>query len=71
MEAITSSAAATGSATCTSARCSPSRLISPAAYKTDPTFRTFLDQVPFGIPLRATEPLGGGGAARTFPRHRR
>ena len=44
-----------------------SRLISPAAYKVDPTFRTFLDQVPFGIPSEPPEPGEGAGPRGHFP----
>jgi glycosyltransferase involved in cell wall biosynthesis len=37
------------------------RLISPAAYRADPTFRTFLDQVPFGIPSQPPQRVEGAG----------
>lgn len=38
-----------------------SRLISPAAYKADPSFRSFIDQVPFGIPAEAPQRVEGAG----------
>jgi glycosyltransferase involved in cell wall biosynthesis len=38
-----------------------SRLIHPAAYAADPTFRTFLERVPFGIPATPPEPVAGAG----------
>jgi glycosyltransferase involved in cell wall biosynthesis len=41
-----------------------SRLISPAAYHADPSFRTFIDRVPFGIPSRAPQRLPEVGARR-------
>ena len=38
-----------------------SRLIHPAAYAADPTFRTFLERVPFGIPANPPERVAGAG----------
>jgi glycosyltransferase involved in cell wall biosynthesis len=38
-----------------------SRLISPSAYTTDPTFRSFLDLVPFGIPAEPPARVDGVG----------
>jgi hypothetical protein len=37
------------------------RLIHPAAYAADPTFRTFLERVPFGIPANPPERVTGAG----------
>ena len=38
-----------------------SRLIAPAAYNADPSFRTFIDCVPFGIPSQPPKRIDGGG----------
>ena len=38
-----------------------SRLIHPAAYAADPTFRTFVERVPFGIPATPPERVPGAG----------
>jgi glycosyltransferase involved in cell wall biosynthesis len=38
-----------------------SRLIHPAAYAADPSFRTFLERVPFGIPSEPPQRVGGAG----------
>ncbi|MGH2947289.1 MAG: hypothetical protein ACRDPC_13720, partial [Solirubrobacteraceae bacterium] len=38
-----------------------SRLISPSAYHADPTFRSFLDLVPFGIPSEAPKRIDDAG----------
>jgi glycosyltransferase involved in cell wall biosynthesis len=44
-----------------------SRLITPAAYAADPSFRTFIDRVPFGIPSEAPQRVGGAGPRTRFP----
>jgi glycosyltransferase involved in cell wall biosynthesis len=44
-----------------------SRLISPAAYKVDPTLRTFLDQVPFGIPSETPSRIEGASPWMRVP----
>jgi glycosyltransferase involved in cell wall biosynthesis len=38
-----------------------SRLIHPAAYAADPSFRTFLERVPFGIPSEPPQRVEGAG----------
>lgn len=38
-----------------------SRLIHPAAYRSDPTFRSFLTQVPFGVPSDPPRRVDGAG----------
>jgi glycosyltransferase involved in cell wall biosynthesis len=45
-----------------------SRLIHPAAYGADPSFRSFLAQVPFGIPSEPPQRVEGAGPRATFPR---
>jgi glycosyltransferase involved in cell wall biosynthesis len=42
-------------------------LISPAAYESDPSFRSVIDVVPFGVPLDPPERIGGPGIRHTFP----
>jgi glycosyltransferase involved in cell wall biosynthesis len=44
-----------------------SRLIGPAAYKADPSFRTFIDRVPFGIPSEPPRRVDGAGPRARFP----
>lgn len=44
-----------------------SRLISPAAYSRDPSFRSFIDTVPFGIPDERPERVPGAGPRARFP----
>jgi glycosyltransferase involved in cell wall biosynthesis len=44
-----------------------SRLIGPAAYRADPTFRTFIDRVPFGIPPEAPRRIPGAGPRERLP----
>jgi glycosyltransferase involved in cell wall biosynthesis len=44
-----------------------SRLIHPAAYKADPSFRSFLDRVPFGIPAEAPQRVPGAGPRARYP----
>jgi glycosyltransferase involved in cell wall biosynthesis len=44
-----------------------SRLVHPAAYRADPSFRSFIDQVPFGIPSEPPERIEGTGARARFP----
>ena len=44
-----------------------SRLIHPAAYRADPSFRSFLEQVPFGIPAGPTAACGGAGPRARYP----
>jgi glycosyltransferase involved in cell wall biosynthesis len=44
-----------------------SRLIHPAAYKADPSFRSFIDRVPFGIPLEPPRRIDGAGPRARFP----
>jgi glycosyltransferase involved in cell wall biosynthesis len=44
-----------------------SRLISPAAYSTDPSFRSFIDRVPFGIPAEQPRRIEGAGPRHRFP----
>jgi glycosyltransferase involved in cell wall biosynthesis len=43
-----------------------SRLIHPAAYAADPTFRTFVERVPFGIPATPPERVPGVGPRERF-----
>jgi glycosyltransferase involved in cell wall biosynthesis len=44
-----------------------SRLIHPAAYGADPSFRSFLDRVPFGIPSELPHRVPGAGARARYP----
>jgi glycosyltransferase involved in cell wall biosynthesis len=44
-----------------------SRLISPAAYKADPSFRSFIERVPFGIPSDAPRRIEGAGPKARLP----
>jgi len=44
-----------------------SRLIHPAAYGADPSFRSFLDQVPFGIPSEPPQRVPGAGPRARYP----
>ena len=44
-----------------------SRLIQPAAYSADPSFRSFLDLVPFGIPSEAPQRVAGAGPRARYP----
>jgi glycosyltransferase involved in cell wall biosynthesis len=44
-----------------------SRLIGPAAYNADPSFRSFIDRVPFGIPTEAPRRVDGAGARALVP----
>jgi glycosyltransferase involved in cell wall biosynthesis len=44
-----------------------SRLVSPAAYNADPSFRTFIDRVPFGIPSEPPRRVEGAGPRARFP----
>jgi glycosyltransferase involved in cell wall biosynthesis len=44
-----------------------SRLIAPAAYKADPSFRRFLDCVPFGILADEPRRIEGAGPRTRFP----
>lgn len=44
-----------------------SRLISPAAYRADPSFRTFIDRVPFGIPSDPPRRIDGKGPRALMP----
>jgi glycosyltransferase involved in cell wall biosynthesis len=44
-----------------------SRLIAPAAYSADPSFRSFLDVVPFGIPTEPPRGLDGIGPKSEIP----
>jgi glycosyltransferase involved in cell wall biosynthesis len=43
------------------------RLIGPAAYAADPSFRAFIDRVPFGIPSEAPQRVEGAGPRARFP----
>jgi glycosyltransferase involved in cell wall biosynthesis len=43
------------------------RLVHPAAYAADPSFRSYIDQVPFGIPSEDPERIPGVGPRETFP----
>jgi glycosyltransferase involved in cell wall biosynthesis len=42
------------------------RLIAPAPYEADPTFRTFIECVPFGIPVEGPERIKAAGPRRRF-----
>jgi glycosyltransferase involved in cell wall biosynthesis len=44
-----------------------SRLIHPAAYAADPSFRTFLERVPFGIPSEPPRRVDGAGPRARLP----
>jgi glycosyltransferase involved in cell wall biosynthesis len=44
-----------------------SRLIHPAAYAADPSFRTFLERVPFGIPSEPPQSVDGAGPRARIP----
>lgn len=44
-----------------------SRLISPAAYRADPSFRSFIDRVPFGIPSDPPRRIDGKGPRALMP----
>jgi glycosyltransferase involved in cell wall biosynthesis len=44
-----------------------SRLIHPAAYAADPSFRTFIERVPFGIPSEPPRRIEGAGPRMRFP----
>jgi glycosyltransferase involved in cell wall biosynthesis len=44
-----------------------SRLIHPAAYRADPSFRSFLEQVPFGIPSDPPRRVKGAGPRARYP----
>jgi glycosyltransferase involved in cell wall biosynthesis len=44
-----------------------SRLIHPAAYRADPSFRSFLEQVPFGIPSDPPRRVEGAGPRARYP----
>jgi glycosyltransferase involved in cell wall biosynthesis len=44
-----------------------SRLIHPAAYRADPSFRSFLAQVPFGIPAEPPQRVDRAGPRARFP----
>jgi glycosyltransferase involved in cell wall biosynthesis len=44
-----------------------SRLISPAAYAADPSFRSFIDRVPFGIPAEPPRRVPGRGPRAQLP----
>jgi glycosyltransferase involved in cell wall biosynthesis len=44
-----------------------SRLITPAAYGVDPSFRSFVEQVPFGIPSEPPQRIPGLGPRTRFP----
>ena len=44
-----------------------SRLIHPAAYRADPSFRSFLEQVPFGIPSDPPQRVEGAGPRARYP----
>lgn len=43
------------------------RLIHPAAYRADPSFRSFVEQVPFGIPSEAPQRVADAGARARYP----
>lgn len=43
------------------------RLIAPAAYRADPSFRLFIDRVPFGIPSERPHRVDRAGPRRRFP----
>ena len=44
-----------------------SRLIHPAAYRADPSFRSFIDRVPFGIPAEPPERIAGAEPQARIP----
>ncbi len=44
-----------------------SRLMLPAAYQADPSFRSFLDRVPFGIPAEPPRRVDGAGPRTQCP----
>jgi glycosyltransferase involved in cell wall biosynthesis len=44
-----------------------SRLIHPAAYGADPSFRSFIERVPFGIPHEPPQRVPGAGPRARFP----
>jgi glycosyltransferase involved in cell wall biosynthesis len=44
-----------------------SRLIHPPAYAADPSFRSFIERVPFGIPLEPPQRMEGAGPRMRFP----
>ena len=44
-----------------------SRLISPAAYEADPSFRSYIDRVPFGVPSEEPHRVDGAGPRVRFP----
>ncbi len=44
-----------------------SRLISPGAYESDPSFRSFIDRVPFGIPAEDPRRVERAGPRHRFP----
>jgi glycosyltransferase involved in cell wall biosynthesis len=44
-----------------------SRLVHPAAYAADPSFRTFLERVPFGIPSEPPRRVDGAGPRARLP----
>jgi glycosyltransferase involved in cell wall biosynthesis len=44
-----------------------SRLISPEAYKADPSFRSYIDRVPFGVPSEKPQRVDGVGPRARFP----
>ena len=44
-----------------------SRLIHPAAYRADPSFRSFIERVPFGIPSEPPQYVEGVGPRTRFP----
>jgi glycosyltransferase involved in cell wall biosynthesis len=44
-----------------------SRLIHPAAYSADPSFRSFIERVPFGIPSELPQRVAGAGARARYP----
>ena len=43
------------------------RLLTPPAYDADPSLRSVIDVVPFGLPEHAPEPTGAGGVRTRFP----
>jgi glycosyltransferase involved in cell wall biosynthesis len=47
-----------------------SRLIGASAYKRDPSFRSYIDQVPFGIPTEKPQRVHGAGPRARFPQLR-
>ena len=44
-----------------------SRLIHPAAYAADPSFRSFLMEVPFGVPVEPPKRVAGAGPTARLP----